>query len=651
MVTRNSASQDKRSRSPSASPPPKRSAKRARNTAIYSDDIDEEEFNETLGDKTPAKQEAPVQQPPPVQQPAPVQQPPPMQQQGNQGCASVGDIILGVNGISCGGKTYTEVLNLLQHAGLFCHLAVARFQGCMNVLVRVPQNVKGGDLIRASCMDGSNVEVNVPAGLKGGEKFQLQIKQPQYNSEAGLTSFINSKLRTLPQREAAFKEQQGRTQLQQIRVLEQQKIYQIQQQQKQEQLRIQQIAEAQKVQLIQEEVMKESAVAVVVERRKPLPKEEGGKAAFEVDGMGRVNGQFKLEEFRALTLGILKFGGFEWEKILESEEFGGALARRDVESCKAKFEDVIRRREGVAKKEEEEKEAEDKKEIDEEIVKLKEAAVKKKKRNGSDEDLEEKAWEEVLKRRCEDEEIAEYPPSMRVMVISTIFKILRDRRKKAQRRVPVSEQIHARHVLNELCAMWGTVYEEEAHDIYSWRVFGLAGVVEGRGVVGEYVKNPIEPGTLSLKHGASWAKAIDEETPSVPDKPTMEEVEEDACTLHWIYNKCALGKEFEMLVEEGVFAEDRFPYELRLSDDWVGNVDFDLLGEMHDEWGGTGREDRKFKVEDDVKKALKEVWTRKGSGWAWEGGEVYGGKDNENEKEEYLNKFEEWYNLNNKEDG
>ena len=44
MVTRNSASQDKRSRSPSASPPPKRSAKRARNTAIYSDDIDEEEF-------------------------------------------------------------------------------------------------------------------------------------------------------------------------------------------------------------------------------------------------------------------------------------------------------------------------------------------------------------------------------------------------------------------------------------------------------------------------------------------------------------------------------------------------------------------------------------------------------------------------------
>ena len=58
--------------------------------------------------------------------------------------------------------------------------------------------------------------------------------------------------------------------------------------------------------------------------------------------------------------------------------------------------------------------------------------------------------------------------------------------------------------------MWGPVYEEEAHDIYSWRVFGLAGVVEGRGVVGEYVKNPIEPGTLSLKHGASWAKAIDE---------------------------------------------------------------------------------------------------------------------------------------------
>ena len=67
----------------------------------------------------------------------------------------------------------------------------------------------------------------------------------------------------------------------------------------------------------------------------------------------------------------------------------------------------------------------------------------------------------------------------------------------------------------------------------------------------KFIRNPIEPWTLSFKHGGSYARPVDEETPSVPDQPTIEELEEDVCTLHWTYVKSSLGKEFEMLVEEG----------------------------------------------------------------------------------------------------
>ena len=70
-------------------------------------------------------------------------------------------------------------------------------------------------------------------------------------------------------------------------------------------------------------------------------------------------------------------------------------------------------------------------------------------------------------------------------------------------------------------------------------------------MVEKFIRNPIEPGTLSFKHSGSYARPVDEDRPSVPDQPTIEELEEDVCTLHWTYVKSSLGKEFEMLVEEG----------------------------------------------------------------------------------------------------
>jgi hypothetical protein len=98
---------------------------------------------------------------------------------GPQRTLAIGDIILGVNGISLGGKTFTEAVTLLKEAGIYCHLAVARFTGFMTVIVEVPKGVAAGDLILAKCPDGTNVDVRVPDGLQPGDRFQLQIRQPQ----------------------------------------------------------------------------------------------------------------------------------------------------------------------------------------------------------------------------------------------------------------------------------------------------------------------------------------------------------------------------------------------------------------------------------------------------------------------------------------
>ena len=95
---------------------------------------------------------------------------------------------MGVNGVSLGNKTFTEAVTLLKKAGCYCHLAVARFAGFLTVTVTVPPLSSPGDLILARCPDGTNVDVRIPPTLQPGSKFQLQIEQPQYDSEAMLLS-------------------------------------------------------------------------------------------------------------------------------------------------------------------------------------------------------------------------------------------------------------------------------------------------------------------------------------------------------------------------------------------------------------------------------------------------------------------------------
>ena len=68
---------------------------------------------------------------------------------GPQKTLNIGDIILGVNGTSLGGKTFTEAVTLLKDAGVYCHLAVARFHGCMTVIVQV------GGSQSLSCANGT----------------------------------------------------------------------------------------------------------------------------------------------------------------------------------------------------------------------------------------------------------------------------------------------------------------------------------------------------------------------------------------------------------------------------------------------------------------------------------------------------------------
>ena len=67
----------------------------------------------------------------------------------------------------------------------------------------------------------------------------------------------------------------------------------------------------------------------------------------------------------------------------------------------------------------------------------------------------------IRQRRLRAPGIAEYPPSLRAVVISAMFKINKERKKKAKRGGNVSMQVQPRHVLAEICKMWGMVYEEE----------------------------------------------------------------------------------------------------------------------------------------------------------------------------------------------
>ena len=68
---------------------------------------------------------------------------------------------------------------------------------------------------------------------------------------------------------------------------------------------------------------------------------------------------------------------------------------------------------------------------------------------------------------------------------------------------------------------------------------------------------------------------------------------------------------------------------------------------MNETWGSGSQSDRDaYKMDLAVENLLNVAWKKTEGGWAWhEGGEVYGGKDSEDEKEVYMEKFREWWDI------
>ena len=114
---------------------------------------------------------------------------------------------------------------------------------------------------------------------------------------------------------------------------------------------------------------------------------------------------------------------------------------------------------------------------------------RKKKR--TDTDLHSKAQALADAKACGgDPSLAQIQPSLRAMVISAALRCGNDREQ--------GEVTRPKRVLMEVLRTWGHIFEEAAHPEYSWRVKGLKGVVEGKGVVEEFEPNPRRGRTLKL---------------------------------------------------------------------------------------------------------------------------------------------------------
>ena len=255
---------------------------------------------------------------------------------GPQNTLCIGDILLGVNGVSLNGKTWDETMRLLANAGMFCHLAVARFQvreggmtysaylhhlqlililplvgqGHMMVLVQVPEGVAGGDMLVAKCPDGGQrVEVFVPAGLKAGDKFQMQVKQTQYNTEQSLLAAQAQNKSNAASREKVFKQQQL--------------LCKAHQKQMEEQYRL----AAQR----QSSVPNTSAPPSVT----MLP-----FAVNQSDPSSVLSGEFTQTELSSLILAVTAHGK-NWHAVASSAHAGGGLARRTAADCALKWSQVV----------------------------------------------------------------------------------------------------------------------------------------------------------------------------------------------------------------------------------------------------------------------------------------------------------------------
>ena len=101
---------------------------------------------------------------------------------------------------------------------------------------------------------------------------------------------------------------------------------------------------------------------------------------------------------------------------------------------------------------------------------------RKKKRNETDQTSKARAL--VDASACaSDPTRARHAPSLRAMVVSAALRC-GSTRKHGDKTAPID-------ILLEVAKTWGPIFSEPGHAEYSWRVKGLKGVVEGKGVVEE----------------------------------------------------------------------------------------------------------------------------------------------------------------------
>ncbi|GMI30723.1 hypothetical protein TeGR_g8097 [Tetraparma gracilis] len=487
---------------------------------------------------------------------------------GPQRTLAIGDIILGVNGISLGGKTFTEAVTLLKEAGIYCHLAVARFTGFMTVIVEVPKGVAAGDLILAKCPDGTNVDVRVPDGLQPGDRFQLQIRQPQYNSEAALLSNNAAKANAASGNSTVAVTQQQAAEAQQA-YLAQQAAYQEQQrayQQQQEQLRRQQ--------------------------QQQIAAQGGGKPGpiMLSDPQTVSSGDFTRAELQQLVEAV-RLHGMDFSKAL--------VSTRGPDQCKVKWGQVVAKFEAIMNAGIMGDVATREKEYQEVLASIGESKRKTSKAKKEAEEAERAEQARVnYEAQVLASGVAHLAPSLTVCVITAITNFVNS----------TGGPPTAAEMLLFISNMFGRSYKEPGHADWSYRIQCLPHITNGMPKV--FVANPVQPDKLSFE-GPKF----------VMDEAKVRSLREGTADLELILlahelicNKTNLQAELNLLVSTGVIVYDNTGC-YGLAEDWASKVDVEVLDTMThpDGWGGKNKD--KYLVPESCKAEINKVWKKKGTGW------------------------------------
>jgi len=469
----------------------------------------------------------------------------------------------------------------------------------MTVIVEVPTGVNAGDLILAKCPDGTNVDVKVPEGLRPGDRFQLQIRQPQYNSEAALLSNNAAKANTAGGAQAA---QQQAAQAQQ-QYMQQHKAYQEQQQrfqQQQQQLLAQQQAQAQaQAQAILQQqgenqgnaLQNQQLLAQQQFQQQQLLLQQQGKTPFVLqDAITVASGDFTQQELRLLIEGV-RSHGMDFTKSQISTRTPAA-SKQKWDQVVSKFNTLV----GAAQAKELEEKEKDLREIVEANGESKRKTSKQKKEADAVE-REQKAHSTLVDKQLA-QGIASAAPSLTVCVVSAITTLMEQNNNVT----PTAAEL-----LRYISCTWGATYFEPSHPDWSYRLKCLPKLAT-EGVSNEFVANPIAPDCLSFQ----GSKFVVDEAGCKALKDGTAELELMIMVHELICNRTNLQTELNLLAAQGVVTYDNTGG-YSLAENWTQALDLEVLVTMGKSWGG--KDKKKFVVADSVRERVDKMWKKKSGGW------------------------------------